>query len=155
MRLTKEEFKAFTKTINNYPKLDTDQKSDVKSILASNYSFVRTGQPTSRKFEVDEIKRYDVIYAAIGAIMPHHFVVFKIDDDTVYCLSITSKKTPFSDKFKITKNRVFNDSYFSTTIHMIDLDTAKKSFVFVYSEGRKEFDRYIKEMKEFYNTLLK
>lgn len=147
--------KIFKQVLNNYPNLEPKQKKEVRDLLEDNSSFVRIGMPTSRKFEVAEIKRYDVVYATAGGTIPHHQVVFKVGNGIAYCLSITSKATSFSDKFIITKNRVFNGSYFTTTISMLDLELAKKSFVFVYSEGRKEFDAYIREMKEFYINLLK
>lgn len=153
--ITDRDIETFKKVLDNFNKLEKSKKLDVEAAFINNHSFVRLGAPNSRKFEVDEIKRYDVLYTSAGAIIPHHQVVFKIEGNKVYCLSITSKETSFSDLFKITKNRVFSDGYFTTTISIIDLELAKKSFVFVYSEGRREFDEFITEMKEFYNKLLK
>lgn len=147
--------KIFKEVVNKYPHLNTDQQKEIRGVLENNSSFIKIGMPNSRKFEVHELKKYDVIYATSGGVMPHHHVVFKINNGIAYCLTITSKKTSFSDRFIITKNRVFTGGYFTTTIEMIDLELAKKSFVFVYSEGRKEFDNYVKEMKEFYMNLLK
>lgn len=89
------------------------------------------------KFPVTKLKKWDVVHMRVGAIpVPHYHIVLKVNKDKVYCLSITSEKTPFAD-LEIKKSRQLK-GYICNTITVVPIEQAKNKFVFIYDGSKKE-----------------
>jgi len=97
------------------------------------------------------IKRYDLLYVVNGSV-PHPCVVFKIRDNNVYCLGITSTESKNVIK-DIKYSRFFEKHYFYNIITTISLSEAMKGFVGVF-DSKKEVDETVKLLKEYYSKIL-
>ena len=110
---------------------------------------------TPKKYRVEEIKKYDVLYInSIGTA--HYFLVHRIIEDKVYGRYFSTKEKPTFTIQKIEKDRIFasTESFATNTYLCIDIEEAKCSFVRVY-ESKKEADQIFKKMIEHYKNLFR
>lgn len=125
-----------------------EKKEDAKEVkpqLVSEDEFIEVAPP----FGISKLQKYDVIKTNLVNYgtnrIPHYAVVYKVVDDLVYCVTLTSKET--YGKMKVTKSRVFkNISYFVPCFSVVPHKAAVKKFAFVYDKPR-EFDKVIEEIK--------
>lgn len=74
--------------------------------------------------------------------VPHYFIVYKIVNNVVYGVFLTSKDRDFVI-YEIVRDRTFVGNYASNIFSAITLDSALKSFVRIYdskTEANKIFD---------------
>lgn len=102
-------------------------------------------------FKTDKIEKYDVIVSNIGPCA-HFCAVYKVVDDIVYVISISSKSK--LNGIEINDSKMFKGGYFIPYIYPVSLQNALSHFCFRL-DNKKEFDNVIKVMKKNYSNLIK
>lgn len=139
--------------INTLEKLqNADLSAEQKQKLDAFVNGMTTTPSEKIVRKIKSIKKYDVIRVIPPNTCVHYAVVFKVMDDKVYALPITSKEKPFADHI-ITKNRMFEGDYFSSYISIVSIEEAKRSFQFVYAEGKVEFNNIVTKIGEMYKAI--
>lgn len=156
--IREKELKEFKKDLNESIKFfhDLDRRTGqeieiIKKSLKSIPPVLIPSLPTSRRFAVSSLRKYDVLYIK-GPGMPHHSVVAKIDKDYVYVINVTSSQS-YLTKNPIKKNRIFKNNYYVNEIKIVPRVTASLSYVFTLSDGRKEFQEHLDEVLKLYRKL--
>lgn len=116
--------------------LDTETENNKESIVKNNKLIPKC------------LKKYDVILAEVGPVR-HYAVVFKIDENLVYAMPITSQTGVFNG-FDITKSRIFA-GVLIYQILQIPLKKAITNFIMPY-DSKKEIDDALISMKQHYFT---
>ena len=105
-------------------------------------------------FNVTKLRKYDVIKTSLinsGSNKTKHWaIVVKVENDLVYCITITSKE--IYGKIKITKSRMFSGSYFCPYFSIIPHDIALNYFEFIYDKPH-EVNKAIAEIKSIITNL--
>lgn len=101
--------------------------------------------------EVDEIKKYDVVYLnTIG--IAHYVLVHKTTETEVRGIIISSKQQ-LHNLYSIEKDRFFKGGYATKTYMVYEMDHCKKCFARKY-EDKKEADRIFASLKTYYKGTL-
>lgn len=128
------------KTLPECTKEQREQLGELLATISPNCFSSNTRTPANipvSKFPVTKLKKWDVVHMRVGAIpVPHYHIVLKVTKDKVYCLSVTSEKTPFAD-LEIKKSRQLK-GYICNTITVVPTEQAKDKFVFIYDGSKKE-----------------
>jgi hypothetical protein len=119
---------------------------------------INTVTVLKKTYEVDKIKKYDVIHAPLPCNPKagrHFHIVIKVTKEYVYTLSITSDEQAFTF-FKYHHDRVLN-GYLSNMVHKIPLHEAQRNFCFHLEAGiATKAVRAAKEiLLQEYNNVLK
>ena len=120
--------------------------NNLKNSLSSSKAIQVEG---SKSVTAGTLKKYDVVYVEL--ITGAHFVlVYKIIEDKVFGLNITSNNRAFCIH-EIKHDRFFEGSFLTSTLMEIPLEDAKKKFVRVFESKREAdliFSTYRKKMKD-------
>jgi hypothetical protein len=107
---------------------------------------------STKKIEVEYIKRYDVIYVPLMGV-PHYFIVHKVEGEVVYGVNFTSSGDMCHAMHKVEEDRNLLNSYAANGYLCVNLEEAKKSFIRVY-ESKKEADVIFKKITDHYKKIL-
>jgi len=107
--------------------------------------------PSAKMREVDEVKKYDVLYLnTIG--LPHYFLVHKVTDTEARGIILSSKQQAHN-LCLLEEDRFFKGGYATKTYLTYDLDHCKKAFCRTY-ESKKEANKVFRTLREFYKDSL-
>lgn len=105
----------------------------------------------SKKYNVDIIKKYDIIYMDTFAI-PHYILVMKVTENEVYGVVLSSKEKEHT-LCPLEGDRILQGG-FATKLYMcFNLELCKSKFVKIY-ESKKEADKIFRKLKLFYKESL-
>lgn len=107
--------------------------------------------PSAKIKEVDEVKKYDVLYLnTIG--LPHYVLVHKVTETEVRGIILSSKQQAHN-LCPLEGDRFFKGGYATKTYLTYDLDHCKKAFCRVY-ESKKDANKIFRTLREFYKDSL-
>lgn len=103
-------------------------------------------------YKPQEVKKYDIITAMICG-SPHPCVVYKVDEEKCYSISLTTTEANHNIH-KIAHSRFYEGAYFTNTIVPLDITTALERFVGVF-DNKKEADVAFAKVASFYKNIFK
>lgn len=106
---------------------------------------------SAKRIPVSFIKKYDIVYVPMGGI-PHYVLVYRVSDETVIGVSITSKDKVHS-LHQITEDRYFENGYATNGFVTLPLDECFKNFVRVF-ESRNEADLIFNKVTRYLTDVL-
>lgn len=106
---------------------------------------------SAKRISVSVIKKYDIVYLPMGGI-PHFVLVYKVSEDSVIGVTITSKDKVHS-LHQIKEDRFFDDGYATNSFITLPLDDCFKNFVRVF-ESKYEADLIFNKVKDYLNEVL-
>lgn len=98
---------------------------------------------------VDKLKKYDIVYMKTFGTT-HYILVYKVKDNKVYGVAITSNEK--ATIHKIGRDRIFHDNYIGKSIVEYDHNEAKENFVRIY-EDKREADAIFRQLKFYHKTI--
>jgi len=102
-------------------------------------------------YNVNEIRKYDVILVQIGPVKHYAIVTHIFDKETVLVLTITHGE---KFKFKLPLESRQFDGNILTLFYEVPMEVAKNNFICSLIEEKKQIDDIIKFAKNVYKELI-